>query len=79
MSDRLGFGRAIYMGRYDFGVTAQLDALRETICDLGGAGPMVVARHSLGGALAGGHRYPLVHPDDAVADLIAMAAAASTR
>lgn len=42
-------------------------------------GPMVVARHSLGGALAGGHQYPLVHPHNAVADLIAMAAAASVR
>lgn len=52
MPDLLGFGRAIDTARDDVSAASHLDALDETVRDLGGAGPIVVAGHSLGGALA---------------------------
>lgn len=52
MPDLLGFGQAMDMTRDDFGLDDHLDALDETLRDLGHDGPVVVAGHSLGGALA---------------------------
>lgn len=52
MSDLLGFGRAMDSTRDHFDVVDHLEAIDETVRELGSGGPVVVAGHSLGGALA---------------------------